>query len=99
MPAYDYKCPTCDCIFEVVRRAGDSAAVTCPTCSVEAKRIFSPVGVVFKGTGFHNTDYRTTPRDPGSGESPSTTEPKTTPATPCTKKPGDGGCSGCPAAT
>ncbi|MDO8949754.1 MAG: zinc ribbon domain-containing protein [Actinomycetota bacterium] len=58
MPAYDYKCPTCDDVFEVNRSFGDTSSVVCPVCEVEAKRLFSPVGIHFKGTGFHNTDYR-----------------------------------------
>lgn len=58
MPAYDYKCPACNDVFEVTRAFGDTSVVCCPSCEVEAKRIFSPVGIHFKGTGFHNTDYR-----------------------------------------
>lgn len=58
MPAYDYKCPACNDVFEVTRAFGDRSVVYCPSCAVEAKRIFSPVGIHFKGTGFHNTDYR-----------------------------------------
>jgi len=58
MPAYDYKCPSCDSIFEVTRGFGDTSSVCCPSCEVEAKRVYSPVGIHFKGTGFHNTDYR-----------------------------------------
>ncbi len=58
MPAYDYKCPTCDAVFEVIRGFRDASAVCCPSCEVEAKRVYSPVGIHFKGTGFHNTDYR-----------------------------------------
>ncbi|MEL7667589.1 MAG: FmdB family zinc ribbon protein [Actinomycetota bacterium] len=62
MPAYDYRCTACDHVFEVVRAISDRAEVVCPTCEAPAKRQFSPVGVVFKGSGFHNTDYRPRPK-------------------------------------
>ncbi len=58
MPLYDYRCPECDVTFEVTRSADSASAVCCPTCEGPAKRVFTPVGVVFKGSGFHNTDYR-----------------------------------------
>lgn len=62
MPAYDYRCPSCDDVFEVVRALTDREVVVCPECGMTAKRLFTPVGVVFKGTGFHNTDYRPRPK-------------------------------------
>jgi len=62
VPAYDYRCPACDHVFEVVRAISDRTDVVCPSCETPAKRLFSPVGVVFKGSGFHNTDYRPRPK-------------------------------------
>ncbi|MHB8966418.1 MAG: FmdB family zinc ribbon protein, partial [Coriobacteriia bacterium] len=58
MPAYDYRCRECEAIFEVTRSIKDTAPQVCPACGSEAKRLFTPVGIHFKGTGFHNTDYR-----------------------------------------
>ena len=50
MPAYDYKCTACDEVFEVTRSISDESPVSCPSCSSsEARRVFSPVGVVFQG--------------------------------------------------
>ncbi len=63
MPAYDYRCTKCGLDFEVNRPITDREPVNCAACGSEAKRVFSPVGVVFKGTGFHNTDYRTRPKE------------------------------------
>ena len=63
MPAYDYRCPSCDLVFEIMRPLGATGDVMCPDCEVVARRVFTPVGVVFKGSGFHNTDYRT-PKQP-----------------------------------
>ena len=63
MPTYDYRCSTCDERFEVQRPMGLPKPVVCPECGEEAKRVFSPVGVAFKGSGFHNTDYKPRPSD------------------------------------
>ena len=59
MPIYEYSCNSCNLRFEVKRRAGLASEERCPDCNSEAKRVFTPVGVLFKGTGFHATDYRT----------------------------------------
>lgn len=66
MPAYDYRCTVCDTVFEVNRKAGSTAEEPCPACGGATKRVFTPVGVVFKGSGFHNTDYRPSAVDSGS---------------------------------
>jgi len=58
MPTYDMRCSECDTVFEVRRSPGDLDDVCCPDCGGATKRVFTPVGVVFKGSGFHNTDYR-----------------------------------------
>ncbi len=63
MPAYDFRCPDCGDVFEIVRAASEAGDVCCPQCGTVAKRVFSPVGVVLKGSGFHNTDYRPKPKD------------------------------------
>lgn len=84
MPTYDYHCAACSQTFEVSRPMGASGEdVTCPECDRLARRVFSPVGVAFKGSGFHNTDYR--PR-PAAGAEPS-----------CSKSADSPGCAGCPA--
>ncbi len=62
MPAYDYRCTACDERFEVNRAMGSTGPECCPTCGSEAKRVFTPVGVAFKGSGFHNTDYKAKPK-------------------------------------
>ncbi|MDO8848304.1 MAG: zinc ribbon domain-containing protein [Coriobacteriia bacterium] len=62
MPAYDYRCLSCASVFELTRSLSDASEVVCPSCGGQTKRVFTPVGVVFKGSGFHNTDYRPRPK-------------------------------------
>ncbi len=62
MPAYDYRCLSCESVFELNRSLSDTSVVVCPACGGATKRVFTPVGVVFKGSGFHNTDYRQRPK-------------------------------------
>lgn len=66
MPTYDYRCTACETRFEVTRPMGSTAEETCPDCGAPAKRLFTAVGVAFKGSGFHNTDYRPSAVDSGS---------------------------------
>jgi putative FmdB family regulatory protein len=90
MPAYDYRCDACDEIFEVTRSISDDDLAPCPTCGGKTRRVFSPGGVVFKGSGFHNTDYRK--KSDSSDEGPPVTAP-------CGASKSDGGsCATCPAA-
>lgn len=63
MPAYDYRCTQCGDLFEVVRPMGENSDQSCPACDSPAIRVFGTVGVAFKGSGFHNTDYKTRPAE------------------------------------
>lgn len=45
MPAYDFRCRTCDSAFEVTRSINDDGAVLCPAGHVETSRVFTPVAV------------------------------------------------------
>ena len=58
MPLYDYKCAKCGKVFEVEHRPKDVPMKHCPSCGSKLKRVYNPAGVVFKGSGFHITDYR-----------------------------------------
>ena len=62
MPTYDFKCKKCSEVVEVVRPSADDSPVPCPSCGGETKRVFSPVGVHFKGSGFYSTDSRAKPK-------------------------------------
>ena len=59
MPTYQYRCADCSHDFEVVQKFSDSALTDCPRCPGTVRKVFSAVGVVFKGSGFYATDNRT----------------------------------------
>lgn len=96
MPAYDFRCIACDGVFEVVRPISDSSSVPCPDCGGATKRVFTPVGVHFKGSGFYNTDSRST-NAPESAAVQTSKEPAAA-AGSCPASEGSSGCAGCPAA-
>jgi putative FmdB family regulatory protein len=66
MPIYSYKCNNCEKIFDRFEKPGSNKKVLCPDCNSEALRIFSPVGIVFKGSGFYSTDYNSKSAKPAS---------------------------------
>jgi len=57
MPLYDYKCPHCG-IFEVEQSIKEKVFSKCPKCGRDVKRLISPSGIVFKGSGFYVNDYK-----------------------------------------
>jgi putative FmdB family regulatory protein len=61
MPIYEYKCEKGH-VFEVTQRMADDPVVSCETCAAPVARVFHPVAVHFKGSGFYNTDYGTRKR-------------------------------------
>lgn len=66
MPTYEYQCSVCEHHFE--RREGFDAdpVCDCPRCQNQARRLFRPAPIIFKGSGFYVTDY--------NGKSPSASE-------------------------
>nr|WP_179825740.1 FmdB family zinc ribbon protein [Streptosporangium sandarakinum] len=58
MPTYQYACNTCGNEFEIVQKFSDDALTECPSCSGQLRKVFSAVGIVFKGSGFYRTDSR-----------------------------------------
>ena len=58
MPTYQYRCTECGEDLEAVQKFSDSALTTCPACGGQLRKVFNPVGVVFKGSGFYRTDSR-----------------------------------------
>ena len=76
MPTYEYACTECGDRTEAVQSISDASLTTCTLCGGPLRKVFSPVGIVFKGSGFYRTDSRGKPAK-ADGES--------------TKKPADKG--------
>ncbi len=58
MPVYEYECTCCSSRFELKQSFSENAPVRCPQCGGKAQRIFSPVSIIFKGSGFYSTDNK-----------------------------------------
>jgi len=58
VPTYPYACTACGHAFEVQQSFSDPALTECPECSGRLRKVYSSVGVVFKGSGFYRTDSR-----------------------------------------
>ncbi|MCT9010938.1 FmdB family zinc ribbon protein [Streptomyces rhizosphaerihabitans] len=58
MPTYQYQCTACGEGLEAVQKFTDDALTECPNCSGRLKKVFSAVGIVFKGSGFYRNDSR-----------------------------------------
>ena len=59
MPTYEYVCKSCGEHLEVVQSFRDEPLRECPVCGGELRKVFSPVGISFKGSGFYRNDSRT----------------------------------------
>lgn len=84
MPTYQYQCTECGEGLEAVQKFTDDALTECPNCGGRLKKVFSAVGIVFKGSGF----YRNDSRGSSSSTSPAAAKPSTSsdskPSTPST---------------
>jgi putative FmdB family regulatory protein len=58
MPTYEYACKSCGEHLEVVQSFRDEPLTECPVCGGELRKVFSPVGISFKGSGFYRNDSR-----------------------------------------
>ena len=58
MPTYVYACDSCGNQFERFQSFKDEPLQTCPSCAGAVRRVFQPVGIVFKGSGWYVTDSR-----------------------------------------
>jgi len=86
MPIYIYRCEHCGVQFERQQKFTDQPLTRCPECSKKTlRKVYSPVGIVFKGSGFYSTDHRS-PSGAGRtttkpSESESTSKPASTEST------------------
>src|SRR4030066_949832 len=75
MPIYSYRCKNCGKVFEKFRKMGAEGVEHCDSCNSEALRLFLPSGIIFKGSGFYSTDYKSS-SNKAINSSPSTKEDK-----------------------
>ena len=81
MPTYQYRCTDCGTDLEAVQKFTDPALTDCPECDGGLRKVFSAVGVVFKGSGFYATDSRaakkaaSSPAKSGAKTEPTKSEP------------------------
>jgi len=70
MPIYEYRCERGH-TFEVMQRMSEDPITNCTTCDATVQRVFHPVAVHFKGSGFYTTDYGSKKRSAASSSSES----------------------------
>ncbi|MEU6211087.1 FmdB family zinc ribbon protein [Streptomyces sp. NPDC090085] len=85
MPTYQYQCTECGEGLEAVQKFTDDALTVCPSCDGRLKKVFSAVGIVFKGSGFYRNDSRgasssSTPASKPASSSTSTSTASAAPA-------------------
>lgn len=78
MPTYGYRCTACDHEFEVFQKITDEPMKECPECRGELRKMLFPVGIVFKGSGFHINDYKKTEKKDDNGSKPKSESTKET---------------------
>ncbi|MEI7999523.1 MAG: zinc ribbon domain-containing protein [Candidatus Omnitrophota bacterium] len=92
MPTYQYECQACNHEFETLQTMMEAKLTKCPKCGKKklVRLIGSGSGMIFKGSGFYETDYKRKPSDVKTDCKPSApAEAKSKPVTPC------GGHCGC----
>ena len=109
MPIYTYRCEGCDETFDKRQSFSDAALTTHETCGGGLRKVLHPAGIVFKGSGFYNTDYKNGSAAKTDGSTPSETAAATTnetsesrsesPSTPSTPASTDSAGAGSPTTT
>lgn len=86
MPTYAYRCTNCAHEFEAVQKFSEDPLKDCPECGAHIRRVFQPVGIVFKGSGWYINDSRkgSEKSDSGSTAKASTAESGSSKSEPAT---------------
>ena len=66
VPTYQYTCTECGEPLEAVQKFSDDPLTVCPVCGGRLRKVFSAVGIVFKGSGFYRNDSRKVPAEAGA---------------------------------
>ena len=70
VPTYEYLCDACGHAFEMVQAFSDAPVSECPQCKGNVRKVYSNVGIVFKGSGFYKTDSQAKPAAPKTESTP-----------------------------
>jgi len=90
MPVYTYRCENCGVRFERLQGFNDPVLTRCPECNKKSlRKVYTPVGIVFKGSGFYATDHRSPSGSVDRSSKVAETEKKPEPAKSSTEKPTD----------
>ena len=76
VPTYSYACTACEHQFDTVQQFTDPSLTDCPVCAGRLRKLFSSVGIVFKGSGFYRTDSRSSSSDKPDSDKPDSDKPK-----------------------
>ena len=77
MPIYTYRCENCGVQFERTQKFSDPPLTRCPECNKKAlRKVYTPVGIVFKGSGFYATDNRSPSGSRSHGDHSGSTDKK-----------------------
>ncbi|MFK4153253.1 FmdB family zinc ribbon protein [Streptomyces fungicidicus] len=94
MPTYQYQCTECGEGLEAVQKFTDDALTECPNCQGRLKKVFSAVGIVFKGSGFYRNDSRGSSSSSSPASKPSGASSSTSSAASSTSSSSSGSGSG-----
>ena len=82
MPTYTYRCTACSHQFDIFQKFSDNPLSECPECGSPVRKVFQPVGIVFKGSGWYVTDSRKSDADTKTAASKTDSPEKTSTPTP-----------------
>jgi putative FmdB family regulatory protein len=77
MPIYEYRCEACGHTFEVMHKVSDPPVESCEVCGGRVVRVFHPVAIHFRGSGFYTTDYGRASKGARAGRDEGETKPAT----------------------
>ena len=87
MPVYTYRCENCGVRFERLQGFDEPTLTRCPECNKKAlRKVYTPVGIVFKGSGFYSTDHRSPSGSAERSSKAPEAEKKTESSKPTTEK-------------
>ncbi len=91
MPTYEYVCKKCTNQFELVQSIKDNPIEKCPSCGGQVRKVFSPIGIAFKGSGFYKNDSRTSSNGSAKSDTTTSSQSSAEPSSASTSTQGDSG--------